>query len=79
MLGWAAGAAVAVIASWQMIYRIRFGPPETYSSHLTITFATTANHAHSWCLSLAVAALACAVLGVVAQSVANRAERHLAG
>lgn len=58
---------------------LQFVPPQSYSSNLTFTFATTANHAHSWCLWLAVAALACAVLAVVAQSAANRAERDLAG
>lgn len=58
---------------------LQFESPETYSSHLSVAFATTTNHAHSWCLWLAVAALACAVVAATAQSAANRTERHLAG
>jgi hypothetical protein len=58
---------------------LQFEPPQAYSSHLSIAFATTTNHAHSWCLWLAVAALVCAVAAAVAQSAANRTDRHLAG
>jgi hypothetical protein len=58
---------------------LQFVSPETYSSHLMVTFATNRNGTHSSCLWLAVAALACAVLAAVAQSVANRAYRDLAG
>jgi hypothetical protein len=58
---------------------LQFESPEAYSSHLAIAVATTSNHTHSWCLWLAVAALGCAVIAGLAQSAANRTDRHLAG
>jgi hypothetical protein len=51
---------------------------QAFSSHLSVTF-TGSTVGHSWCLWLAVAALVCAVVAAVAQSLANQPGPHLAG